>query len=36
MQRTEAALYAILRLDEQRPFKPNDAIDIRHTTAALA
>jgi len=36
MQRTEAALYAILRLDEQRPFKPNDANDIRHTAAALA
>lgn len=36
MQRTEAALYASLRLDEGRPFRPNDASDIRHTAAALA
>ncbi len=36
MQRTEAALYAALRLNEQRPFNPNDAFDIRHTASALA
>jgi hypothetical protein len=36
MQRTEAALYAVLHLDEKRLFKPNDANDIRHTAAALA
>jgi hypothetical protein len=36
MQRTEAALHAFLRLDEQRPYKPNDSNDIRHTAAALA
>ena len=36
IQRTEAALYASLRLDAGRPFRPNDANDIRHTAAALA
>jgi len=36
MQRTEAALYAFLRLDEQRPFQTNDANDIRHTASAMA
>ena len=36
MQRTEAALYAFLRLDEGRPFQTNDANDIRHTAGALA
>jgi hypothetical protein len=36
MQRTEAALYAFLRLDEQRLFQPNDANAIRHAASALA
>jgi hypothetical protein len=36
MQRTQAALHAFLRLDEQRPFQKNDANDIRHTASAMA
>jgi hypothetical protein len=36
MQRTQAALHAFLRLDEQRPFQTNDANDIRHTASAMA
>lgn len=35
-QRIQAALHAAIRMDDNRPFKENDAEDINHASTALA